>query len=259
MIHERARFHQRSQWSGQSVESFVRSLYKVTEHRNFEAAREEQIHNSIVIGILDKHLSWKLQLKSTLTLDQAFEVARQSEEIKAQISDQSQGLASLSKELQEMSKKGSTGSDVEAKVVVVWVRVATTKGKAAKGVTDYPGQGQSSRGGASRARQRGQTDMRCKARGIAHRTDARCPAVGESFFLDAKMQRLNTNNAIRLISLQRPYAFHLSVCPAIGKSFFHVSPVRTFQLIMSDQECERRVCSRESARTARLIFPGFSD
>ena len=92
VIRERACFHQRSQRSGESVESFVRSLFELAEHCGFAASRDEQIRDRIVISISDKELSQKLQLKSTLTLDQALEMARQSEQIKAQVSDQTLGL-----------------------------------------------------------------------------------------------------------------------------------------------------------------------
>ena len=61
----------------------------MAEHCNFEASRDEQIRDRIVIGILEKDLSQKLQLKSTLTLDQAIEMAHQSEQIKAQVTARS--------------------------------------------------------------------------------------------------------------------------------------------------------------------------
>ena len=77
-IHERARFYQRNQKQGESVESFVRSLYELAEHCDFGTIREQQIRDRIVIWILDKTLSQKLQLKSDFTLETAIQIARQS-------------------------------------------------------------------------------------------------------------------------------------------------------------------------------------
>ena len=54
------------------------------------------------IGILDKNVSQKLQLKSDLTLDAAIQIARQSEMVKSQVTDQN-SLAS--KDLEEARSK----------------------------------------------------------------------------------------------------------------------------------------------------------
>ena len=46
---------------------------------------------SIVIGILDKSLSQKLEMKSDLNLDTAIQMARQSELVNFQVAGQSDG------------------------------------------------------------------------------------------------------------------------------------------------------------------------
>lgn len=88
IIHERARFHQRAQQPGESIETFVRNLHEISEYCDF-ADKKEQIRDRLVIGISDKELSEKLQLRSDLTLEKAVEIARQSEMVKSQIKDQS--------------------------------------------------------------------------------------------------------------------------------------------------------------------------
>ena len=87
IIHERAKFHQRSQKSGETVETFVRSLYEIAEHCEFPD-KKEQIRDRLVIGILDRELSEKLQLTPELTLEKAVDMARQFELVKSQLKDQ---------------------------------------------------------------------------------------------------------------------------------------------------------------------------
>ena len=105
-IHERARFHQRIQQQGETVESFVRSLYELAEHCNFGDSRDQQIRDRIVVGILDKGVWKKLQLKSDLTLEVAIQIARQSEMVKSQVTDQN-SLASKVVEEVHSKKKAS--------------------------------------------------------------------------------------------------------------------------------------------------------
>lgn len=61
------------------MEVFVRQLYKLAENCNFGAQKDR-----IVIGIRDKQVSQKLQMKSELTLHTAIEMARHCELIKSQ-------------------------------------------------------------------------------------------------------------------------------------------------------------------------------
>ena len=104
VIHKRARFHQRNQRQGETVESFVRNLYEITEHCDFTTSRDQQIRDRIVIGILDKNVSQKLQLKADLTLEAAIQIARQSEMVKSQITDQNSLAVKNLEEVQGQKK-----------------------------------------------------------------------------------------------------------------------------------------------------------
>ncbi|KAL6490170.1 hypothetical protein MHYP_G00005150 [Metynnis hypsauchen] len=79
VIYERAKFHSRVQQPGESVEAFVRQLYELAENCDFGALKEEQMRDRIVIGIRDKQVSQRLQMKSDLTSKTAIETARHSE------------------------------------------------------------------------------------------------------------------------------------------------------------------------------------
>ena len=84
IIHERARFYQRRQNAGESVEAFIRSLYELAENCEFSHTRDEQIRDRLVIGLQDKHVSQSLQMKAGLDLQSAIEMARQAELVKKQ-------------------------------------------------------------------------------------------------------------------------------------------------------------------------------
>ena len=104
VIHERARFYQRNQRQGETVEWFVRSLYEIAEHCDFTTSRVQQIRDRIVAGILDKNVSQKLQLRADLTLEAAIQIARQSEMVKSQITDQSSLAVKNLEEVQGQKK-----------------------------------------------------------------------------------------------------------------------------------------------------------
>ena len=69
VIHERAMFLQRSQHSGESAEAYiVQSLYEMAEYCDFGTAKVDCIRDRLVIGVCDKSLSKRVQLKEELTL-----------------------------------------------------------------------------------------------------------------------------------------------------------------------------------------------
>ena len=63
---KRARFNQRHQKEGETVESFTTSLYSLAEHCQFGTLQEELIRDRIVVGLRDERLSEKLQLDQDL-------------------------------------------------------------------------------------------------------------------------------------------------------------------------------------------------
>ena len=107
LIHERGEFYMRSQHPGEGVEQFLRSLYELCEHCEFEplAKKKEEIRDRFVFGLTDADLRFKLQaVGRDLTLDKAVMMARQSELIKRQVSAQGDSV----KHLQEVQKSGNT-------------------------------------------------------------------------------------------------------------------------------------------------------
>ena len=58
---------------------------RISQHCDFGDSRDQQIRDRIVIGILDRGVSQKLQLKSDLTLEVVIQIARQSEVVKSQV------------------------------------------------------------------------------------------------------------------------------------------------------------------------------
>ena len=57
-------------------------------NHDFGTSRGQHMRDRIVIGILNKNLSQKLQLKSHLTLETAIQIAHQSEMVRSQATDQ---------------------------------------------------------------------------------------------------------------------------------------------------------------------------
>ncbi|KAM9409964.1 uncharacterized protein KZ484_002057 isoform 1-T2 [Pholidichthys leucotaenia] len=95
VIHERACFHQRLQRPGEKVEMFIRALFEMSEHCDFGVKRDEHIRDRIVVGILDKELSRKLQMMADLTLAQTIQTVRQYEEVVLQVHQQGEAHATV--------------------------------------------------------------------------------------------------------------------------------------------------------------------
>ena len=84
VIFERAKFNQRRQEEGETVDTFITALHALAEHCNFGTLTDEMVRDRIVVGLLDAKLSEKLQLDPELTLPKAVNQARQSEAVKKQ-------------------------------------------------------------------------------------------------------------------------------------------------------------------------------
>lgn len=84
VIYERAKFNQRWQEPGESVDSFITALYGLAEYCGYSDLHDEMIRNRIVVGLRDARLSEKLQLDPDLTLEKAIMQVQQAEAIKQQ-------------------------------------------------------------------------------------------------------------------------------------------------------------------------------
>ena len=76
VIVERARFNRSIQRPGESIDSFIQDLYRLADECNHDSLKDDLIRDRIAVGVLDKRLSERLQLKADLTLKQAVEISR---------------------------------------------------------------------------------------------------------------------------------------------------------------------------------------
>eukprot|EP00731_Ephydatia_muelleri_P000238 Em0001g238a len=84
LIFERPRFNSRDQMKGESTEQYLLVLHGLARNCDYGQLREELIRDRIVIGILDKALSKRLQMDPELTLEKASRMVRQSESVREQ-------------------------------------------------------------------------------------------------------------------------------------------------------------------------------
>ena len=142
VIHERAKFYTRCQLPNETIEQYVRALTDLSEHCDFQN-KNESIRDRLVLGVLDRELSQKLQFERNLTLQLAVDEARHYELIKGQVETQRQNEASVD----AVDKKRGSGQ---------------YKQKGAK------------------PKFSGQATNKCGQCGYMHNKDARCPAKGET-------------------------------------------------------------------------------
>lgn len=67
------------------AEEYIRSLHELANMCDFGAAKEESIRNRLMIRIQDRNLSEKLELIPELTLRNATELVRQSEQVRGHV------------------------------------------------------------------------------------------------------------------------------------------------------------------------------
>ena len=84
VIYKRARFNNRRQEEGESVDSFITELYSLAEHCGYGELHDKMIRDRIVVGIRNAKLSERLQMDPELNLDKAVAQVRQSEQVKQQ-------------------------------------------------------------------------------------------------------------------------------------------------------------------------------
>ena len=86
VIYERARFNQRCQEERETFHDFVTALYGLVEHCKYGNLQTEMIRDRIVVGLHDRKLSERLQLEADLTVEKAITMARQSKNVRKQVS-----------------------------------------------------------------------------------------------------------------------------------------------------------------------------
>lgn len=118
IIFERAKFQDRRQIEGETVEEFYRSLKDLGKYCKYND-EDEIIRDRFVVGLTDQKLKEKLQLVHDLTLTKALETARQHELIKKQMEQQQVEV--------DMIYKGKGKSTTKSTMKPVPVRDRSTK------------------------------------------------------------------------------------------------------------------------------------
>ena len=81
IIFERAKFNQRQQEAGESVDSFITALYCLSEHCGYGELLIEMVRDRLVVGLRDKRLSEQFQMDPEPPLEKAVTRVHQSEQV----------------------------------------------------------------------------------------------------------------------------------------------------------------------------------
>ncbi|XP_040079366.1 uncharacterized protein LOC120850778 [Ixodes scapularis] len=84
VVYVSARFNQRRQQLGETVEQFATVLHRLAERWKFKDMKERLIRDQFVVGLLDQTRSEVLQMNPKLTLQIALSKTRTSETVKKQ-------------------------------------------------------------------------------------------------------------------------------------------------------------------------------
>ena len=87
IIYQRVNFNAREQEDGESVDTFITSLYSLAEKCVFVNLYDDMIRDRIIVGIKDTVLSELMQLDDDLTLEKTSKMVRQSEQVKQEQRD----------------------------------------------------------------------------------------------------------------------------------------------------------------------------
>lgn len=106
IIYERARFNQRRQEPGETVEAFVTALHRLVAHCGYGALKYEMVRDRLIVGLQDAKLSETLQSYPDLTLETAVQKARQTEAVRKQKAVVRQELLSGEASVDALRKAG---------------------------------------------------------------------------------------------------------------------------------------------------------
>ncbi|KAL7880825.1 hypothetical protein SRHO_G00030790 [Serrasalmus rhombeus] len=155
VIFERAKFNQRQQELGESVDCFITALHCLAEHCGYGELHDEMVRDRLVVGLRDTKLSEHLQMDPELTLAKAVTRARQSEQVKKQ---------------QEVLKKNFKGDTLNTQLDSMQL-------KQRGGIKHTPVKLQSSQSGMRAAQKKYTKPSQCKRCGdIKGHSMQQCPA-----------------------------------------------------------------------------------
>ena len=84
VIFKRTKFNLQRQENGESVNSFITTLYELVEHCGYGSLNDKMIRDRLVVGLKESKHSEKLQLNPELTLKKPIAQVHQAKTVKQQ-------------------------------------------------------------------------------------------------------------------------------------------------------------------------------